>query len=200
LIGVDTYGLLISFGTVLLATAFIFGNTIETILQSFILIFIIRPFDIGDKIFVKSIYDDSLTVQSINLTYIVCRASDGHVIIIPISKLISENICNLKRSSVVNIEISLEVPLSTPPAKLLQLKNYISQYLHQKSDIFNPDFSFHIDGYDDKTSKVTKMSIKLFVELIKCTWQDTDNWWTARTDLYAYLQGIVHSLDIEFLH
>jgi len=190
-IGVDTYSLLISFSTVLLATTFIFGPVISNAFQSFILIFIVRPFDIGDFIFMGTVYPENVHVQSINLTNVICKAWDGKIIIVPVSQLFNVTIVNFKRSESVAFDIVLDIPFNTPPTKLTKFKNQIYQYLLHRPKAFNSNFYLHITALDEVGSKMT---IKLSVQILKCTWQDSNNWWTAKTDFYMFLQEIMTSL------
>jgi len=190
-IGVDTYNLLISFSTVLLATTFIFGPTISNAFQSFILIFLVRPFDIGDFVFLTGVYPDNVHVQTINLTNIIFRGLDGKIIIVPVTQLINTTIINFKRSESVSFDIAMDIPFNTPPTKLTKFKNQINQYLLHRPKVFSPHFTFYITALDEIGAK---MSIKLTVKILKCSWQDSKNWWTARTDFYLFLQEIMTSL------
>lgn len=42
--------LLLPFGTSLLALAFVFGNSLKVAWESFIFIFFVNPFEVGDKV------------------------------------------------------------------------------------------------------------------------------------------------------
>lgn len=49
ILGVTTRQLIYMFGTQLVVCAFIFGNTLKNIFEALIFLFIVHPFDVGDR-------------------------------------------------------------------------------------------------------------------------------------------------------
>lgn len=43
------------FSSIVLAFAFVFGNSVRTVYESIIYLFVVHPFDVGDKIIVDSV-------------------------------------------------------------------------------------------------------------------------------------------------
>lgn len=43
------------FSSIVLAFAFVFGNSVRTVYESIIYLFVVHPFDVGDKIIVDSL-------------------------------------------------------------------------------------------------------------------------------------------------
>ena len=45
----------VAFSSIVLAFAFVFGNSVKTLYESIIYLFVVHPFDVGDKIIVESV-------------------------------------------------------------------------------------------------------------------------------------------------
>ncbi len=43
------------FSSIVLAFAFVFGNSVKTVYESIIYLFVVHPFDVGDKIIVDAV-------------------------------------------------------------------------------------------------------------------------------------------------
>ena len=52
---VDLQKTWVMFSSIVLAFAFVFGNSVRTVYESIIYLFVVHPFDVGDKIIVDSV-------------------------------------------------------------------------------------------------------------------------------------------------
>ena len=52
---VDLQKTWVMFSSIVLAFAFVFGNSVRSIYESLIYLFVVHPFDVGDKIIVDSV-------------------------------------------------------------------------------------------------------------------------------------------------
>lgn len=52
---VDLEKVWVMFSSIVLAFAFMFGNSVRTVYESIIYLFVVHPFDVGDKIIVDSV-------------------------------------------------------------------------------------------------------------------------------------------------
>ncbi len=68
IMGVNTQKLLVAFSSILLPSVFVFGNAAINTFESLIFLFIVHPFDVGDRILVDGV---SLLVE----VYPSCFAS-----------------------------------------------------------------------------------------------------------------------------
>jgi small-conductance mechanosensitive channel len=68
IMGVNTQKLLVAFSSILLPSVFVFGNAARNTFESLIFLFIVHPFDVGDRILVDGV---SLLVE----VYPSCFAS-----------------------------------------------------------------------------------------------------------------------------
>jgi small-conductance mechanosensitive channel len=60
IMGVNTQKLLVAFSSILLPSVFVFGNAARSTFESLIFLFIMHPFDVGDRIMVDNV---SLVVE-----------------------------------------------------------------------------------------------------------------------------------------
>jgi small-conductance mechanosensitive channel len=60
IMGVNTQKLLVAFSSILLPSVFVFGNAARSTFESLIFLFIMHPFDVGDRILVDG---NSLVVE-----------------------------------------------------------------------------------------------------------------------------------------
>lgn len=101
----------LSVSSTLLAFAFVFGNSIRTVYESIIFLFVIHPFDVGDAIVVHDDYyrvrlfsgrhekkGPSSQVEEISLMFTVLCRVDNAIIWYPNAKLYSEPMINLSKS------------------------------------------------------------------------------------------------------
>jgi len=134
ILGYQPTAILLPLGTAFLGLSFVFGNSVKTVFESFIFIFVVRPFDVGDKIL--SPKDDStITVSQINLLTTVFYSSDGKMLIFPNSYLAQQPLVSLKRSKSYCIAQSFTVEPSTSPKKINNLKSRIFHYLKNDTKI-----------------------------------------------------------------
>eukprot|EP00873_Tetraselmis_striata_P020710 jgi/Tetstr1/440974/TSEL_029242.t1 len=93
---VDIASMWFTFSSVLLAMSFVFGNSVRTIYESAIYIFLVHPFDVGDTIVISQ---RMYTVEAINLIVVTLRHTDGSHVYQPISLLCTLPLSNLTRSA-----------------------------------------------------------------------------------------------------
>ena len=82
--------------TLIVSFSFIFGNTLRTILESALFIFIVRPYSINDRIELRN-HDDEYEVHSIQLLTTTLRQNNNKLVIIPNSQMLTCEITNLSR-------------------------------------------------------------------------------------------------------
>ncbi|CAN0393692.1 unnamed protein product, partial [Discosporangium mesarthrocarpum] len=101
--GQDVVALSVTFASLLVAISFMIGPAAANLVSSIIFVFVMRVFDVGDRIF---IYSDrageapmNLKVVQINLLSTVLRRFDEQLFYIPNQVLASKTIANIQRSS-----------------------------------------------------------------------------------------------------
>ena len=74
---VDIQKTWVLFSSIVLAFAFMFGNSVKTVYESVIYLFVVHPFDVGDKIIVDSVTSKVRLwyIRRIYACLVICRGS-----------------------------------------------------------------------------------------------------------------------------
>nr|XP_043632168.1 mechanosensitive ion channel protein 6-like [Erigeron canadensis] len=170
------------FATTQLALAvYVFGNTAKTVLESIIFLFILHPYDVGDRCEVDG---TQMIVDEMTILSTVFMRRDNQKIIYPNSILANKSIGNYSRSPAMGDEIEFSVDISTPWKKIEEMKKEIKEYLSKKSDYWFDDavivakgmenmnrlnmvlWPKHVVNHHDMTQRWERRS-QLIVEMIK---------------------------------
>eukprot|EP00884_Botryococcus_braunii_P005990 jgi/Botrbrau1/15392/Bobra.43_2s0020.1 len=114
LFNIDVSQVWITFSSLLLAFAFVFGNSLRNLYESVVFLFSVHPYDVGDCLFLNDLWHQ---VEEIHLQNTTFKRYDGVKIYYPTSKLVTEPIFNISRSAnrwdsfkvLVDISISRDV-------------------------------------------------------------------------------------------
>ncbi|KAK8620417.1 hypothetical protein V6N13_066895 [Hibiscus sabdariffa] len=120
----------------LLLVAFVFGNTCKTVFEAIIFLFVMHPFDVGDRC---EIDDVQMVVEEMNILTTVFLRYDNQKIIIPNSVLATKAIHNYYRSPDMGDGVEFCIHVKTPAEKIGLMKKRILSYIEYKSDHWYPD-------------------------------------------------------------
>ncbi|XP_058002341.1 mechanosensitive ion channel protein 10-like [Hevea brasiliensis] len=123
--------------------AFMFGNTAKTVFEAIIFVFVMHPFDVGDRCVVDG---EQMVVEEMSIFTTVFTRSDGEKLYYPNSVLAMKSIGNLYRSLPMSECLEFTFDLSTPKATIDELKAKIHLYLEENSRRWQPD---QTDSYGD---------------------------------------------------
>ncbi|CDY31389.1 BnaA07g03240D [Brassica napus] len=115
--------------------AFIFGNTVKTVFESIIFLFIVHPYDVGDRC---EIDDVQLVVEEMNILTTVFLRYDNLKIMYPNSLLWQKSISNYYRSPDMGDAIEFCVHITTPVEKIATIRQRISNYIDNKPEYWHP--------------------------------------------------------------
>lgn len=119
-------GLVAGLGIIGVALSFILRGTIENIAASFTILGD-EPFRVGDLI----VHEDNWgRIEDIGFRSTRLRTLEGHLITIPNSKLIDDDIHNAGARPSIRRRFRLGLPYSTPPAKVEEAMEIIRDILH----------------------------------------------------------------------
>jgi len=65
----------VAFSSIVLAFAFVFGNSVKTLYESIIYLFVVHPFDVGDKIIVEAVTSKVCPLSLASLLVMLCCLS-----------------------------------------------------------------------------------------------------------------------------
>ncbi|KAL8141478.1 hypothetical protein V2J09_014510 [Rumex salicifolius] len=99
----------------LLLLTFVFGNTFKTTFEAIIFLFVMHPFDVGDRCEIDEV---QMVVEELNILTTVFLRYDNQKIIYPNSVLATKPISNYYRSPDMGDAIDFSVHISTPVQRI----------------------------------------------------------------------------------
>ncbi|KAK9287376.1 hypothetical protein L1049_015794 [Liquidambar formosana] len=135
ILGIATSKLLVFVSSQLLLVAFIFGNTLKTIFEALIFLFVIHPFDVGDRCEIEGV---QLVVEEMNILTTVFLRYDNMRVIYPNSVLATKFISNYYRSPDMGDAVEFCVHIYTPAEKIAVMRQRILSYIENKKEHWYP--------------------------------------------------------------
>ncbi|KAL0717216.1 hypothetical protein Bca4012_066538 [Brassica carinata] len=170
--------------------AFIFGNSCKTIFEAIIFLFVMHPFDVGDRCEIDGV---QLVVEEMNILTTVFLRYDNQKIIYPNSVLGTKPIANYFRSPDMGDAVEFSVHIATPPEKIAAIKQRIISYIDFKKDHWYPAPMIVFLNMDDLKS------VKIAVWLThRMNFQDMGERFIRRSQLLEEVGKACRELDIEY--
>ncbi|ESQ30072.1 hypothetical protein EUTSA_v10012021mg, partial [Eutrema salsugineum] len=135
ILGIATTKFLFVISSQLLLVVFVFGNSCKTIFEAVIFVFVMHPFDVGDRCEIDGV---QMIVEEMNILTTVFLRFDNQKIVYPNSLLGTKPIANYYRSPDMQDAIEFFVHIATPPEKITALKQRILSYVDNKKDHWHP--------------------------------------------------------------
>ncbi|KAJ6403023.1 hypothetical protein OIU84_015020 [Salix udensis] len=114
ILGIAKSKFFVLLGSQFLVVSFIFGNTAKTLFESIIFLFVIHPFDVGDR-------------------------ADNQKVLYPNSVLATKSIGNYYRSPDMGDSVEFHIHISTPAEKVALIKQRITSYIDGKKEHWYSD-------------------------------------------------------------
>lgn len=190
-LGADLYGALVPFGTFFLGMSFIFAESAKELFQSIIFLFVMHPYDAGDRVYIGN---DNLLVINVGLLGTTFTHINGQVAYIPHTILRQKIIFNIRRSLNQSEQIDFQVDFETPKEKIVLLKERINKYIEAEESR-----EFHADPLLAITDMVDSNKLNLYFWLEhKGNWQDGGRRWARRTRFMIALREICQELEMRY--
>ncbi|XP_010417190.1 PREDICTED: mechanosensitive ion channel protein 9-like [Camelina sativa] len=190
LLDIATTKFLVVFSTQFVGLAFMIGSTCKNIFESFVFVFVMHPYDVGDRCVVEGVM---LLVEEIHLLTTVFLKIDNEKVFYPNAVLISKPISNFYRSPDMGDYVELSIAFSTPAAKIATLKEKITEYLVQNPHYWYPEAMLMVRAIEN----VNKLKMNLL-------FQHTMNFQKfavkslRRTELIIAVKQILEALEIDY--
>eukprot|EP00798_Chlamydomonas_sp_ICE-L_P026211 gene26211-11942_t len=126
---VNIGNLWVSISTFCLAFVFVFGNSLRTLYESVLFLFVIHPFDVGDWLQLSC--GEICKVEGIDLMAITALKSNGRRLYIPINRLMSDIIQNYSRSEHMWDTCAMLVDLDTPSSVLKHVEMRMKEHANR---------------------------------------------------------------------
>ncbi|KAF9392639.1 hypothetical protein CPB97_011619 [Podila verticillata] len=179
---------MLSIGSFLVALSFVFGNSLKTLFENIVFLFITHPYDSGD---LCNIDGTDMFVREVGLNSTMFVTWDGKRMYYPNNVLSQKPINNVRRSPNMSEKIVLNVDCYTPPSKIYELRARMRDFLARESKEFLPDMEIQIQEMD------IKLKISMVIEH-KGNWQDSGRRWARRTKFNFALKEAVEEIGIKY--
>ncbi|KAG9157054.1 hypothetical protein Leryth_009092 [Lithospermum erythrorhizon] len=121
---IATTKVLVLMSSQLVVAAFIFGNTCKTIFEAIVFVFVMHPFDVGDRCVVDGV---QMIVEEMNILTTVFLRYDNEKIYFPNTVLATKPISNFYRSPDMGDSLEFSIDFRTPMEKIGALKEKIKK-------------------------------------------------------------------------
>lgn len=188
--GVDAEKVLLTLSSFLLASAFAISSSAKALLESIIFIFVIHPFDIGDRVIIdKLVY----TVVKVNLLTSVLKRYDNSLFYFSNSVLSQKPILNLRRSPDQFDLITIHVSFYTPVSILKTFEKKMGEYLQKASEHFHEKFEVEYQELENSN----RMILRVWVQH-RNNFQNIKRYRKRHGRLLLRIKKICEQLDIEY--
>ncbi|KAL0008297.1 hypothetical protein SO802_009799 [Lithocarpus litseifolius] len=174
----------------LLLVGFMFQNMCKTMFESIIFVFVMHPFDVGDRCVVDGI---QMIVEEMNILTTVFLRYDNEKIYYPNSVLLTKPISNFRRSPDMADVIDFTIDVSTHIDDINALKKAIQVYLESKPKHWSPKHAVIVREIEN----VDKLKMALCVQHTM-NHQNYGEKNSRRSDLVLELKRIFENLGIKY--
>ncbi|KAL7150837.1 hypothetical protein ABFS83_05G140500 [Erythranthe nasuta] len=154
--GIATTKVLVFFSSQLVLAVFVFGNTCKTIFEAIIFVFVMHPFDVGDRCVIDG---TQMVVEEMNILTTVFLKSDNEKVFYPNSVLSTKPISNFYRSPDMGDNLEFCIDFKTPVEKIGSLKEKIKKYLEKNPQNWHPNHSFVVKEIEN----INKIKMAVFI-------------------------------------
>ncbi|GER35384.1 mechanosensitive ion channel domain-containing protein [Striga asiatica] len=185
LVGIATTKVLVFLSSQLVLAVFVFGNTCKTIFEAIIFVFVMHPFDVGDRCVIDGV---QMIVEEMNILTTVFLRYDNEKIYYPNTVLATKPISNFYRSPDMGDSLEFSIDFKTPLEKIGALK-----YLENNPQHWHPNHSVVVKEIEN----VNKIKMALFINHTM-NFQDFSEKSRRRTSLVLETKKIFEELDIRY--
>ncbi|MFQ6621009.1 hypothetical protein Gotur_001428 [Gossypium turneri] len=187
---IATSKVLVFISSQLLLVAFVFGNTCKTVFEAIIFLFVMHPFDVGDRCEIDGI---QMVVEEMNILTTIFLRYDNQKIMIPNSVLATKAIHNYYRSPDMGDAVEFCIHVKTPADKIGLMKQRILSYIEHKSDHWCPTPMVIFKELEE----LNRVRIAIWLQH-KMNHQDMGERWARRALLVEEMVKIFNDLDIKY--
>ncbi|KFK42234.1 hypothetical protein AALP_AA2G229100 [Arabis alpina] len=190
ILGITNTKFLVVMSSQVVVVAFIFGNMCKIVFESIIYLFVIHPFDVGDRCEIDGV---QMVVEEMNILTTVFLRFDNQKVVYPNSLLWLRSIGNYYRSPDMGDGIEFSIHIATPAEKIMLIKQRITSYIEGKKDHWYPAPMIVFKDMESLNS------VKIAVwPTHRMNHQDMGEKWARRSQLVEEIAKICRELDIEY--
>ncbi|CAK8568468.1 unnamed protein product [Lathyrus sativus] len=190
LMEIATTKVLVFLSSQLVLAAFMFGNTCKNIFESIIFVFVMHPFDVGDRCVIDGV---ELMVEEMNILTTVFLKLNNEKVYYPNSVLAMKPISNYYRSPNMSDSVEFSVDFTTPAEKIGALHEKVKRYLERNPQYWHPCFSLFVK----QIKNVNKIKMGLYVTHTM-NFQDFGEKCKRTSELVIEVKKIFEELNIRY--
>ncbi|OVA08368.1 Mechanosensitive ion channel MscS [Macleaya cordata] len=190
IMGLLTTKVVVFMSSQMLLVVFMFGNTAKTIFEAIIFVFVMHPFDVGDRCVVDGV---QMIVEEMNILTTIFLRYDNEKIYYPNSVLSTKPISNFYRSPNMGDNVEFSIDVSTTIEKVGALKSRVKAYIDGKPQHWQSNHSVVVKEIEN----LNKMKMALFVTHTM-NHQNMVEKNSRRTELVLELKKIFEDLSIKY--
>ncbi|KAK9102458.1 hypothetical protein Sjap_019712 [Stephania japonica] len=156
IMGVATVKVFVFISSQMLLVAFMFGNTARAVFESIIFVFVMHPFDVGDRCVIDGV---QMIVEEMNILTTIFLRYDNEKIYYPNVVLATKPISNFYRSPDMGDNVEFAVDVSTSMETIGALKAKIKMYIDSKPQHWRPNHSVVVKEIEN----LNKIKMALYV-------------------------------------
>ncbi|KAK2449615.1 mechanosensitive ion channel protein [Trifolium repens] len=188
--GFLTTQVLVFISSQLLLVVFVFGNTAKTTFEAIVFVFVMHPFDVGDRCVIDGV---QMIVEEMNILTTIFLRYDNEKIFYPNSVLATKPISNFYRSPEMCDSVEFAVDVSTSIESIGALKARLKVYLENRPQHWRPTHNVVVKDIEN----VNKMKIGLYVTHT-INFQNYTDRNIRRSELVLELKKILEDLHIKY--
>ncbi|KAF3327984.1 mechanosensitive ion channel protein 6-like protein [Carex littledalei] len=188
--GIATTHFFVFLSSQLLLAVFIFGNTLKTLFEALIFLFVMHPFDVGDRC---EIEDVQVVVEEMNIMSTVFLRYDNLKIYYPNSILATKPISNYYRSPDMGDSIDFAIQVATPLEKIAKMKERIIKFMEKKKEHWYPGPMVVLRDVEDSN----KLTVSIWMRQ-RINYQDMGMRFERRELVVQEMIRVLRELDIEY--
>lgn len=175
-------------------TQFISNILSDNILQSIIFLFIIHPFDIGDRVLIKlNGENQNMVVAELNVFSTLFFKWDGTSLFVPNRVLANTPISNIRRSGSVMECHSIQINTKTDPEKIAKLREMLIEFCRKNSEFYTDYILVNYERIEDSN----KLFLKVLMQY-QNNWQHYESYLKKRSIFVSELNRCINILKITY--
>ncbi|ORD94259.1 MSL10 [Enterospora canceri] len=166
----------------------------EHLVNPIMFLFVIHPYDVGDRVLVTlDGKQENLVVSTLNVFSTHFFRWDGTCFFVPNSVLSATPICNIRRSGPCMENHVVQVSTQTDPQKIAELKRRLQHFV-KKYPIYYSDYVLvNYERIDDSN----KLHVKVLMQY-KTNIQNYEHYLSLRSNFVCYMNKQISSLGISY--
>lgn len=186
---------IVSISSILFSAGFMFQSSAKNALESIVFLFVIHPFDVGDRVYIQIATNDfeNLVVSEMHLLSTVFERWDGVKVYLPNYILAMKSIVNIRRSGSICEIHKLQVIFSTTTEQLNQLRSRISEFVKSHPVEYTDFYMVYFEFIEN----INRLHLNIMIQH-QSNWQDFEGQLSRKSKFLLFLKDTLSELNIQY--